>query len=204
LDKSCRNDCKSCDSVLEVVPLDEDVELVPDVVPVLAVLPVLPVPVLAVPVLAVVPVLPLAAVAVGSAEAAVALVVDAVAAVLAAGWLATNWVSAERRAVNSLLPPMLPPLLPSESPSLSVFRVVLWVRADWVTPSSDDKVTGVVVPEIAFVDIIHSLFELTRLIGVGGARRNFSEMWSAGHGQHVRTAGAIAVATLIQEVMFPR
>jgi hypothetical protein len=82
------------------------------------------------------------------------------------GWVVTNWVRAASSAVYSLPPPWTEPLPESEPASLSVGP---FLRDDRGAPSKDDRLI-VVAADIAFVDILHSLLEITRMRGVGARR----------------------------------
>jgi hypothetical protein len=133
------------------------------------------VPVVAVPVVAGVVVVE---VEVEDVEAVVGVPV-VVAAPGLAGWSVTNCSRAVSKAENSL------PTPPSAAPVVAVVESMVVVAAllsdVWVGLSKDERVVVGVVPEIAFVDIILSLFELTRQKGVGAARKTFSRFCEESH-----------------------
>jgi len=125
--------------------------------PPVAVLAALVVPVDVLPVVGVLPVVDVvvAGVMAGVAGATEAPLVPVPAGV-PAEWLVTNCVNAASSAVNRVLPPCTPP--ESESPSLSVFLV-----RPRVAPNKDDRLAAGLVPDNAFVVMILTLFEISRM-----------------------------------------
>jgi len=157
--KSCKNAWRSCGKLLGAAPEDApDVLLVPPVAGVVVPgIVVLPVVVVAAGV-DVVPVVPGAAVAVP------------------AGWLVTNCVNAESNAVNRVPPPPCTPPPEFASPSLSACLAKLRVALN-----TDDRFAVGLVPDTAFVVIMLSLFELSRMMGIGVRRKTFSGICDSTH-----------------------
>ena len=99
---------------------------------------------------------------------------------VAAAWLVTNCVNAASSAVNSVLP-RVPPPPESASPSWSALLVKLRV-----VPSKDARFAAGLVPDTAFVVIILSLFEISRMRGIGDPRKTFSGICGVAHANPIR------------------